>query len=118
MPDGGLLGRLTRIFVETVQTSYARRAAQQGALGAKTGTVGAVQRTSSDLRLNPKLHVVVLDGFTLHAATRAGGLQSQDEEESGGEREVNGSRGRAGPELSIWGFTDGVGFAATQGGSA
>ena len=83
-----------------------------------TGTVGAVQRTSSDLRLNPKLHVVVLDGFTLHAATRAGGLQSQDEEESGGEREVNGSRGRAGPELSIWGFTDGVGFAATQGGSA
>ena len=50
--DGGLLGRFTRIFVETVQTFYARRAAQQGAVGAKTGAVTAVQRTSSDLRLH------------------------------------------------------------------
>jgi len=35
--DGALLGRLTRIFVETVHTFYAERAAQEGALGAKTG---------------------------------------------------------------------------------
>jgi hypothetical protein len=60
--DGALLGRLTRIFVETVHTFYAERAAQEGALGAKTGAVTAVQRTSSDLRLNPHLHAVVLDG--------------------------------------------------------
>lgn len=60
--DGALLGNLTRIFVETVQTLYAGRAAQEGALGAKTGAVTAVQRTSSDLRLNPHLHAVVLDG--------------------------------------------------------
>lgn len=60
--DGVLLGRLTRLAVETVLAFYARRAAQRGGLGAKTGAVTAVQRTSSDLRLNPHLHLVVLDG--------------------------------------------------------
>ena len=60
--DGALLGTLTRIFVETVHAFYSERAAREGALGAKTGAVTAVQRTSSDLRLNPHLHAVVLDG--------------------------------------------------------
>jgi hypothetical protein len=60
--DAGLLGRLTRIAVETVLRFYAARAAQEGRLGAKTGAVTVVQRTSSDLRLNPHLHMVVLDG--------------------------------------------------------
>lgn len=61
--DGELLGALTRLFVETVQTFYAVRAARRdGALGGKTGAVPVVQRTSSDLRLNPHLHVVFLDG--------------------------------------------------------
>ena len=31
-------------------------------MGAKTGAVTAVQRTSSDLRLNPHLHTIGLDG--------------------------------------------------------
>jgi hypothetical protein len=60
--DGALLGALTRIFVETVHTFYTRRAMAGGAPGAKTGAVTVVQRTSSDLRLNPHLHVVFLDG--------------------------------------------------------
>jgi hypothetical protein len=60
--DGALFGRLTRIFVETVQAFYAHRATKQGEKGAKTGAVSAAQRTSSDLRLNPHLHVVALDG--------------------------------------------------------
>jgi putative transposase/transposase-like zinc-binding protein len=60
--DGALLGRLTRLFVETVHAFYAERAAREGAIGAKTGAVTVVQRTSSDLRLNPHLHAVVLDG--------------------------------------------------------
>jgi hypothetical protein len=60
--DGALLGDLTRIFVETVHALYAERAAREGALGAKTGAVTVVQRTSSDLGLNPHLHVVALDG--------------------------------------------------------
>jgi hypothetical protein len=60
--DAGLLGRLTRIVVETVLRFYAARAAQEGRLGAKSGALTVVQRTSSDLRLNPHLHLVVLDG--------------------------------------------------------
>jgi len=60
--DGALLGKLTRIFVETVQTFYTGRAAGESALGAKTGAITVVQRTSSDMRLNPHLHTVALDG--------------------------------------------------------
>jgi Putative transposase/Transposase zinc-binding domain len=64
--DGALLSTLTRLFVRTVQAFYAQRAAASGVSGAKTGAVTVVQRTSSDLRLNPHLHVVFLDG-TYHA---------------------------------------------------
>ncbi len=46
----------------TVQAFYARRAAHEGNLGAKTGAVSGVQGTSSDLRLNPHLHTIALDG--------------------------------------------------------
>lgn len=53
--DGKLLGSLTRIFVETVHAFYAEK-------GSKSGAVTVVQRTSSDLRLNPHLHTVFLDG--------------------------------------------------------
>jgi hypothetical protein len=60
--DGALLGRLTRIAVETVLAFYAARAGQEVGLGGKSGAVTAVQRTSSDLRLNPHLHVIALDG--------------------------------------------------------
>ena len=41
---------------------YAERAARDGSRGAKTGSVTVLQRTSSDLRLNPHLHLVALDG--------------------------------------------------------
>ena len=57
------LGRLTRIAVETVLAFYAARAGEEGRPGAKSGAVTAVQRTSSDLRLNPHLHVIALDGW-------------------------------------------------------
>jgi len=60
--DAELLGRLTQIFVDTVQAFYVRRAALAGALDAKTGAITAVQRTPSDLRLNPHLHTIALDG--------------------------------------------------------
>ena len=39
-----------------------RAGGREGAIGAKTGAVTVVQRTSSDLRLNPQLHAVFLDG--------------------------------------------------------
>jgi len=60
--DGAMLGRLMRIAVETVLTFYAARAGEDGRPGAKSGAVTAEQRTSSDLRLNPHLHMIVLDG--------------------------------------------------------
>jgi hypothetical protein len=61
--DGALFGALTRIFVESVERFYEERAVRRGARrAAKTGAVTVVQRTSSDLRLNPHLHVLFLDG--------------------------------------------------------
>jgi hypothetical protein len=45
-----------------VQVFYVRRAAKAGVMGAKTGAVTAVQRTSSDMGLNPYLHTIALDG--------------------------------------------------------
>jgi putative transposase len=60
--DAGLLGRLTRIVVKTVLRFCAARAAQEGRLGVTRGAVTVVQRMSSDLRLNPHLHLVVLYG--------------------------------------------------------
>ena len=75
--DGALLGSLTRIFEEAVQSFYALRAQQQGQLGAKTGSLAVLQRTSADLRLNPHVYAVFLDGacsavsprVSLHPAT-------------------------------------------------
>ena len=49
--DGALLSALTRIFLDSAQLFYAKRA---GASDGKTGVVTAVQRTSSDLRLNSR----------------------------------------------------------------
>ena len=70
--DGTLLGALTRIFVESVEAFYTKRAATDGAIHAKTGAVTVVQRTSSDMRLNPHLHVVFLDGaYHEHGAALA-----------------------------------------------
>jgi hypothetical protein len=60
--DGALLVSLSRIFEHTVQGFYARRAKEEGHLGGKTGSVTVLQRTSSDLRCNPHLHAVFLDG--------------------------------------------------------
>jgi hypothetical protein len=59
--DGRLLLALTRIFVTSVQALYGGALRAMTAPG-KTGAVIVVQRTSSDLRLNPHLHVVFLDG--------------------------------------------------------
>ncbi|WP_165373800.1 transposase [Sorangium cellulosum] len=58
-----MFGVLTRIFVESVERFYEERAARRGACGAvKGGAVTVVQLTSGDMRLNPHLHVVFLDG--------------------------------------------------------
>ncbi|WP_437600268.1 hypothetical protein WMF28_01745 [Sorangium sp. So ce590] len=52
---GALFGALTRIFVDSVERFYSEHAVRRGARGAvKTGSVTVVQRTSSDLRMNPR----------------------------------------------------------------
>ena len=58
--DGPLLSALTRLFVKTVLDFYRER----GGIAARgqSGAVVAVQRTSSDLKLNPHVHAVFLDG--------------------------------------------------------
>jgi hypothetical protein len=61
-PRTRLLGRLTRIFVESVLQFYTRRMAREGASAGQSGVVVVVQRTSSDMKCNPHLYVVFLDG--------------------------------------------------------
>jgi len=56
--DSALLGRVTRIFVDTVFAFYLGKLGASG----KGGALTVVQRCSSDLRLNPHLHTVALDG--------------------------------------------------------
>jgi len=60
--DGKLLGAVTRIFVDSVLGWYRRRLRTTTRERAESGAVAVVQRTSSDLKLNPHLHVVFLDG--------------------------------------------------------
>ena len=58
--DGPLVSALTRIFVQTVLGFYRERGG--GSPRGQSGAVIAVQRTSSDLKLNPHVHAVFLDG--------------------------------------------------------
>ena len=52
----------TRIFVTEVLAFYTRRLATEGVAAGQRGAVVVIQPTSSDLKLNPHLHVVFLDG--------------------------------------------------------
>jgi hypothetical protein len=59
--DAALLSALTGIFIKTVLAFYRKKSGGAEA-GGKSGAVVSVQRTSSDLKLNPHLHAVFLDG--------------------------------------------------------
>jgi Putative transposase/Transposase zinc-binding domain len=59
--DAALLSALTGIFLKTVLGFYRKKSGGAQA-GGKSGAVVSVQRTSSDLKLNPHLHAVFLDG--------------------------------------------------------
>jgi hypothetical protein len=60
--DAELLGALGSRFVKTVLGFYAERLAKAGFPGGQSGAVAVVQRTSSDMKLAPHLHVLLLDG--------------------------------------------------------
>jgi hypothetical protein len=84
--DGKLLGQVVRIFTDTVAGSYRRWHAERGLPAGETGAVTVIQRANSDLRLNPHLHTIFLDG-----------VYSPDGE---GARKARGvGRGRCGPEV-------------------
>jgi hypothetical protein len=60
--DAKLTSALTRIFVTTVLAFYRNRLTNESGAKGQSGAIVVVQRTSSDLKLNPHLHVVFLDG--------------------------------------------------------
>ena len=60
--DGPLLGAVVRKFADAVLSFYRRRVAEDNGVKGQSGAVLVVQRTSSDLRLNPHVHAVFVDG--------------------------------------------------------
>jgi hypothetical protein len=60
--DAPLLGPVTRLFVDSILGWYQRHLRTSTRELAQSGAVVAVQRGSSDLKLNPHLHAVFLDG--------------------------------------------------------
>ena len=61
--DGAMLGAFVRKLADAVLSFYRRRAAKEGVHG-QSGAVLVLQRTSSDLRLNPHVHAVFSTGCT------------------------------------------------------
>jgi hypothetical protein len=68
--DGKLLGQVLRIFTDTVAANYRKHLADRGIPGGKHGAVAVIQRANSDLRCNPHVHAIFLDG--LYAPDRDG----------------------------------------------
>jgi hypothetical protein len=60
--DGELLALVTRLCVSTLLGFYTARMKKEGVAQGQSGAVVVVQRTSSDLKLNPHLHILFLDG--------------------------------------------------------
>ncbi|MDF3067088.1 MAG: transposase [Polyangiaceae bacterium] len=60
--DAPLLGAVTRLFVDSILGWYQCHLRTSTRELAQSGAVVAVQRASSDLKLNPHLHAVFLDG--------------------------------------------------------
>jgi hypothetical protein len=60
--DGKLLGQVLRIFTDTVAANYHKRLADRGIPSGQYGAVTVIQRANSDLRCNPHVHEIFLDG--------------------------------------------------------
>ena len=69
--DGRLLSSLTRIAKDSILGFYKRRARDDKNIKGQSGTAVAVQRVSSDLRLNPHLHAIVIDGVFAGSSVRS-----------------------------------------------
>jgi hypothetical protein len=66
--DGELLGRVGRLFSDSLLGFYRRRMAHEGLARGRSGVMNVVQRTSSDLRLAPHFHAIGLDGVYAESA--------------------------------------------------
>ncbi|HEY6560371.1 MAG TPA: transposase zinc-binding domain-containing protein [Polyangiaceae bacterium] len=66
--DGKLLGAVSRLIVDSVLGCYRRRLRTSPRELVQSGAVMIMQRASSDLKLNPHLHVLFLDGVYATAA--------------------------------------------------
>jgi hypothetical protein len=62
--ERNLMGAVARIFADSVMGWYRRRLAP-GVPEARGGAVTVIQRSSSDMKLNPHLHVILVDGVYL-----------------------------------------------------
>ena len=60
--DGKLIGQVVRIFTDAVAGWYRCRHVARGLPAGETGSITVIQRANSDLRLNPHLHTIFLDG--------------------------------------------------------
>ena len=60
--DGPLLRAVVRLFTDTVLGWYRRRMEIAVAPDGRGGAITVVQRTSSDLRCNPHVHAIFVDG--------------------------------------------------------
>jgi Putative transposase/Transposase zinc-binding domain len=60
--DRALAGGVGRVFIDTVLRWYARTLRARGVARGQSGAVTVVQRVSSDLRLQPHYHAILLDG--------------------------------------------------------
>jgi hypothetical protein len=74
--DGELLGTVTRVCVSTILSFYTDRMKKEGFAGGQSGAVVVVQRTSSDLKVNPHLHLIVLDGAYRELAASTVGFRA------------------------------------------
>jgi hypothetical protein len=89
--DRELFGGLTKIFNDCVLGFYRRTLRDlYGAGSGEGGAITVTQRTSSDLRLNPHLHQLALDG--VHVEGEGGELvfhpRGRDERSGGDVRSV------------------------------
>jgi hypothetical protein len=60
--DGKLLSAVTRIAIDSVIGFYKRRIRDEKNIKGQSRAVSVVQRVSSDLRLNPHQHAIMVDG--------------------------------------------------------
>jgi hypothetical protein len=68
------MGAVSRIYVDSILQWYRRRMEIEGAIAGRSGAVTVVQRTSADLKLDPHLHAVVLDGVFVAGPAGSDGM--------------------------------------------